>query len=709
MTVEEIAVKITGDSTSLQSSMKSAEDSLSKFGISLEVMTKVGAVAALKAIGGAALEAATAFAESEKQSLRLNAAISASETIGSSGRRALDDLAASTAKLAGVDDDAVTGMEAMLVSTGRTTDEIDKMMTAALGLSNATGVDLNTALTQINGTFSGTTGRLDKMTPALKDLTEEQLKNGGAVDVLLAKYGSLATALGSSSSASMANYKTQLGNVQEALGSLVEVNLKPLRDGLASVFEWFVNNKAAIVATFIAIEAAVVTLVSLVNPIAGIITGLIAIGSTVVTLGSQMETATTKATDAEKKYAKAVDDVTAGMSRGEKAAFDRAHAGETAAKKKEAQDKIDADKEKQRQKEIGEAREAAQQTYDKSIVITAEKAKAGFLTQEEAAKANFDANSKLINDLYNLGYTTDQKTGLVGSARLNQALTDYQTQSDAFKAAKDQELLNLQKSENEKAKLLSDSLAQEQELKKQADVQDVLRMGITSDMMTQKQSEAHQGYLDWLKEKAIADAEDTAKELKNKQDLAKFEAAAGDEYLKAMKTIGDALKANKSAQEGLVNAVRNLADVIMEQLPTYLLKGGLELLATPAWEVGLGMIAASGLVALSNASGFTKTATDAISSGINWIGEVTGLKKLFGFAEGTPSAPGGLAMVGERGPELVNLPTGSKVYNNSQTTSMLSQANSRTFVFNSPAALSPVETRREFERMSRRLAFEGVA
>ena len=59
---------------------------------------------------------------------------------------------------------------------------------------------------------------------------------------------------------------------------------------------------------------------------------------------------------------------------------------------------------------------------------------------------------------------------------------------------------------------------QEQELKKQADVQDVLRMGITSDMMTQKQSEANQAYLDWLKQKGISDAEDTAKELKNKQD-----------------------------------------------------------------------------------------------------------------------------------------------------------------------------------------------
>ena len=673
MTVEEIAVKITGDSTSLQSSMKSAEDSLSKFGISLEVMTKVGAVAALKAIGGAALEAATAFAESEKQSLRLNAAISASETIGSSGRRALDDLASSTAKLAGVDDDAVTGMEAMLVSTGRTTDEIKNMMTAALGLSNATGVDLNTALIQINGTFSGTVGRLDRMTPALKNLTEEQLKNGGAVDVLLAKYGSLATALGESSSASMANYKTQLGNVQEALGSLVEVNLKPLRDGLASVFEWFVNNKAAIVATFIAIEAAVVTLVSLVNPIAGIITGLIALGSTVVTLGSQMETATTKATEAEKKYAKAVDDVTAGMSRGEKAAFDRAHAGETAAKKAEAQAIIDADKEKQRQKEIGEARVAAQQTYDKSIAITAEKAKAGFLTQEEAAKANFDANSKLINDLYNLGYTTDQKTGAVGSARLRQALADYQTQSDAFKASIDLDALNRSQDtllELGQIKTISDA-------KKTATDLDVVNSQM-NELMADADKKNNDQKIDRIR--ILKDAyssllygpfTDLGNAIVKQQDIW---ATLGKAALKAISTIikgiGDQLAAMSAAK--LVEAIADSFDPFT------------------MWAAPGQYIAAAGL-----ASGAAAAYTTAGAIGA--------------FAEGTPSAPGGLAIIGERGPELVNLPTGSKVYNNQQTTSMLSQANSRTFVFNSPAALSPVETRREFERMSRRLAFEGVA
>ncbi len=43
-----------------------------------------------------------------------------------------------------------------------------------------------------------------------------------------------------------------------------------------------------------------------------------------------------------------------------------------------------------------------------------------------------------------------------------------------------------------------------------------------------------------------------------------------------------------------------------------------------------------------------------------------------GFATGTSFAPGGMALVGERGPELVNLPRGSQVINANRTEQMLS-------------------------------------
>lgn len=47
-------------------------------------------------------------------------------------------------------------------------------------------------------------------------------------------------------------------------------------------------------------------------------------------------------------------------------------------------------------------------------------------------------------------------------------------------------------------------------------------------------------------------------------------------------------------------------------------------------------------------------------------------QKVFGFAGGTNFAPGGLSMVGEQGPELVNLPRGSQVIPADDTAKMLS-------------------------------------
>lgn len=41
------------------------------------------------------------------------------------------------------------------------------------------------------------------------------------------------------------------------------------------------------------------------------------------------------------------------------------------------------------------------------------------------------------------------------------------------------------------------------------------------------------------------------------------------------------------------------------------------------------------------------------------------------FATGTPYAPGGLSLVGESGPELLNLPRGAQIYNSTQTRNMI--------------------------------------
>lgn len=83
-------------------------------------------------------------------------------------------------------------------------------------------------------------------------------------------------------------------------------------------------------------------------------------------------------------------------------------------------------------------------------------------------------------------------------------------------------------------------------------------------------------------------------------------------------------------------------------------------------------LARAGLSALGNAAGsalktaigglFSSTAGTAITS--------ASLPPIGAFANGTPSAPGGLAWVGERGPELVDMPRGARVHTSAQSRRM---------------------------------------
>ncbi len=82
------------------------------------------------------------------------------------------------------------------------------------------------------------------------------------------------------------------------------------------------------------------------------------------------------------------------------------------------------------------------------------------------------------------------------------------------------------------------------------------------------------------------------------------------------------------------------------------------------------------------------------------------------FAGGTTFAPEGVALVGELGPELVNLPRGSSVAPSGQTSAMKNtnrnMGGGHTFVFNSPKAASPLDQARAMKQMAIEMRFKGI-
>ena len=139
----------------------------------------------------------------------------------------------------------------------------------------------------------------------------------------------------------------------------------------------------------------------------------------------------------------------------------------------------------------------------------------------------------------------------------------------------------------------------------------------------------------FLEEFIAGGAEPIANMEKIRAELDKLGTAANDNQ-----------KAIDAANVKIVKSFKDMADATLNALQslTSAIKGGgfLDILGAV---IGLGL-------QLGSIGAFGKK----IQSNIN--------KPVPGFASGTSFAPGGMALVGERGPELVNLPRGSKVFPN---------------------------------------------
>ena len=122
----------------------------------------------------------------------------------------------------------------------------------------------------------------------------------------------------------------------------------------------------------------------------------------------------------------------------------------------------------------------------------------------------------------------------------------------------------------------------------------------------------------------------------------------------------EAVSAMKTLNEGLAEAIANgksLHDVLRKALKKSeadLISGGLGRLE------GGAINAISGLGRPAAPSG-----APGAGSFMSTLGSFTSIFKLFGFAGGTSSAPGGLAIVGEHGPEVANIPRGTQISPNS--------------------------------------------
>ena len=140
-----------------------------------------------------------------------------------------------------------------------------------------------------------------------------------------------------------------------------------------------------------------------------------------------------------------------------------------------------------------------------------------------------------------------------------------------------------------------------------------------------------------------------------------------DSAITGFQSLGEALGKGSDAGESLQQALANMAETILDQLPMMFLQAGLQLIANGMWPIGLGFIAAAGSSAMI--SGFVKGRTSDSNASANALGGVYDTDGALPFAKGgtftnvivqsptffrfASGAGFGLGLMGEAGPEAV--------------------------------------------------------
>lgn len=241
-------VKITADSKEAQSGLNKATSALNKFKKTAQshkmanFITSVnGTVKALKLLIDAVKKANEAIKESIlltnnqiKSEIQLETAAKNNPYLTNESVNRLKEYASSLQKISAIGDEELLPQMAKLATAGRTQAEIQKIMSAAVDMSASGVMNLESAVTALNGTFTGSTGTLGRQIVEIKQLTKEELANGAAVDIIAEKYKGMAenVTLVTKSREAMEAAK---GDFKESIGTI----FKPTADLWNSIWQSF--------------------------------------------------------------------------------------------------------------------------------------------------------------------------------------------------------------------------------------------------------------------------------------------------------------------------------------------------------------------------------------------------------------------------------------------------------------------------------------
>ena len=136
-------------------------------------------------------------------------------------------------------DEGTIAQQAYLASLGRTEEQINNIIEAAAQLSSAApNISFESAVVNLNKTYSGLAGELGESVSAIKNMTAEQMKNGDAVKYVLDNFKGYAEAARETALGPVQSLTMSLGDLAEEVGKVLMPAVQAVAEVMADFVKW---------------------------------------------------------------------------------------------------------------------------------------------------------------------------------------------------------------------------------------------------------------------------------------------------------------------------------------------------------------------------------------------------------------------------------------------------------------------------------------
>lgn len=215
---------------------KSLLDSL--FSVKSLIVGIAGFVVARKMINGIS-GFTDAAAASEDAVNRLNSSLRLAGDYSKDASSDMQAFAAQMQRTTTVAADQALELMSLAKSYGATNEQAKAMTQAAADLSVETGKSIEESLRRLGRSLKGSVGDLGNLGKGFRQLTEDQLKAGAAIDLTIQRFGGSAEAAAQTFSGARTQLATAFGDIKTALGQIITDNpvVIELMQSLKSAFE----------------------------------------------------------------------------------------------------------------------------------------------------------------------------------------------------------------------------------------------------------------------------------------------------------------------------------------------------------------------------------------------------------------------------------------------------------------------------------------